>query len=180
MPMCKHMYATWRQAVQTVKRRQGTYGSTRAVNCGKQTKLRNKQKQSNETSKILSLLTPTMLWCFVGTQYKEQKLPRTGRGAYVLNLLCSMSRKRERHATRQHRHVAMVVVWVLWRTPNADAAQRTNKTGAVTSECARRRKRGYPNPSVEKQSTTEVRRQDKTGGPTEICVQKHGPAERKY
>jgi hypothetical protein len=75
--------------------------------------------------------------------------------------------------------MAMVVVWELWSPPNADAAQRTNKTGAVTSECARTRKRGYPNRSVKKQPTTEVRRQDKTGGPTEILVQKHGPAERK-
>jgi hypothetical protein len=132
------------------------------------------EKQGNETSKRFSLRTPTMLWCSVGTQYKKQKLPRTGRGAYVLNRLCSMSQKREQHATRQHRHVAMVVVWVLWRTPNADAAQRTNKTGAVTSECARRRKRGYPNRSVEQQSTTEVRRQDWTGGPSEILFKSTG------
>jgi hypothetical protein len=179
---CTNIYKTWRQSIQTVQR-QGTYSSTRAVNwerneIEKQTKNR-VIRGSNERWKRFALRTPTMLWCVVGTQYKKQKLPRTGGGAYVLNRSFSISRKHGRHATRQHRHVAMVVLWVLWRKPNTDAAQRTNKTGAVTSEGARRRKKEYPNRSGEQQSTTEVRGRDRTGGPTELFVQKHGRAERK-
>jgi hypothetical protein len=95
---------------------------------------------SNETWKRFSMRTPTMLWCFVGTQYKKQKLQRTCGGTYASNRSVSISRKRERHATRQHRHVTMVVVWVLWRKPNTDAAQRTNKNGGSTNECVETKK----------------------------------------
>jgi hypothetical protein len=113
---------------------------------GKQTKLRNKRKpgQRNE-QKIFVADTDDVVMFRGHTVQRTKTAAHRQRCAYVLSRLCSMSRKRKRHATRQHRHVAMVVVWVLWRTLNADAAQHTNKTGAVTSECARRRKRGLIN-----------------------------------
>jgi hypothetical protein len=99
---------------------------------GKQAKLRNKRRTESSvvaTKRAKDLRCGYRRCCGVSWAHstEETKLPRTGGCAYVLNPLLSMSRKRERHATRQHRDIMMVVVWVLWRTPNTDAAQRTNK-----------------------------------------------------
>jgi hypothetical protein len=105
----------------------------------------------------------------VSAHSRKQKVPRTGRCA---NLLLSMSRKHKKHATR---HCVGIVAQTVHRSPSTYQQNRRS----IKRMHARRRQSKYPNRGVEQQSTKEARRQDKTGGPTEILVQTHGPAEQK-
>jgi hypothetical protein len=100
---------------------------------------------------------------------RKQKVLRTGRCAY---LWLSMSREHKKHATR---HCVGDVAQTVHISPST---YQQNRRGNKQTH-ARRRQSGYSNWGVEQQSTKEVRRQDKTSGPTEILVQTHGPAERK-
>jgi hypothetical protein len=90
-------------------------------------------------------------------------VPRTRR--------CSMSRKRK----ITEKGSADVTPTVHRSHPTYQHDRRGNKRTHT-----RRRQSGYPNQGgVKQQSTKEVRRQDKTGGPTKLLVRTHGPAERK-